>query len=67
MPMNHPYQLAFRKGLQKVADLHDIQLEVYDTDWDTDSQEHLYGSGYQKGSRPDYPYESQALLLPGGL
>ena len=41
MPMNHPYQLAFRKGLQKVADLHDIQLEVYDTDWDTDSQEHF--------------------------
>jgi len=41
LPMTHPYQLAFRKGLQRLADLHDIQLEVYDTDWDRGAQDHF--------------------------
>ena len=48
MPMNHPYQLAFRKGLQKIADLYDIQLEVYDTDWDMDSQDHFTNLAIKK-------------------
>ena len=41
MPVSHPYQLAFRRGLQKIADHHDIQLEVYDTDWDSNAQIHF--------------------------
>lgn len=41
MPVTHPYHLAFRQGLKKIADLNDIQLEIYDTDWDSEAQYHF--------------------------